>query len=256
MRPFVLIRDAFLISLLCLVLLAWKDYLAWWWIGLLCVLYLGLLVLGAIFIRWNFFVPSLHHGDRSSRQLALSFDDGPAAHTEDILDVLQAEGVAAAFFSIGKHAAASPEIVRRWHNEGHIVGNHSYDHSFHFDWKDRNAMAAEIRRTNETIHNITGQTPRLFRPPYGVTNPALSQAASLTAMTSVGWSLRSFDTRARNADVLLKRITSRVKGGDIILLHDSVSLTAGILTALIHACREKGFTFVRLDKLLDIDAYA
>ena len=236
--------------------MAGKGLLSWWWVGVLCLIYFSLLALGAIFIRWNFFVTSLHHGDRNSREIALSFDDGPADHTAEILNILQAEKVPAIFFSIGKNAAAHPEILRRWRDENHLIGNHSYDHSFHFDWKDRNAMAAEILHTNETIREITGLTPKLFRPPYGVTNPELSQAISLTAMTSVGWSLRTFDTKAKNADALLQRITSTVRGGDVILLHDSVGLTAGILTALIHACREKGFTFVRLDKLLGVDAYA
>ena len=237
-------------------MLAWRQYLSWWWMAVIAAIFLITLLLGAFFIRWNFFIASLNHGDRHGRQIALSFDDGPAAHTGEILDVLRREDIAAAFFSIGKHAAADPELVRRWHQDGHIIGNHSYDHSYHFDWKDRNAMAAEIRLTNKTIHEIIGKSPRLFRPPYGVTNPALSQAVSLTGMTSIGWSLRSFDTRAKDADKLLHRVVSRVKGGDIILLHDSTALTADILTALIHACREKGFTFVRLDKLLHIDAYS
>jgi peptidoglycan/xylan/chitin deacetylase (PgdA/CDA1 family) len=237
-------------------MLAWRQYLAWWWLAIISGIFLVTLLMAAFFIRWNFFIPSLHHGDRKGREIALSFDDGPAAHTEDILEVLKREGVHAAFFSIGRHAAAEPEVVRRWHEGGHIIGNHSYHHSYHFDWKNRDAMAAEIRLTNETIYGITGKRPRLFRPPYGVTNPALSQAVSLTGMTCVGWSLRSFDTSARDAEKLLHRIVSRVRGGDVILLHDSTALTAGILTALIHACREKGFTFARLDKLLNVDAYS
>lgn len=238
------------------MLLAWKDYLSWWWIAALCALYLLILVSGAIFIQWNFFVPSLHHGPRNTKQLALSFDDGPSAITTEILDILRNEDVQAAFFTIGRHAATSHELVQRWHDEGHIIGNHSYHHSIHFDWKGREEMVREIRQTNETIFKIIGRTPKLFRPPYGVTNPELSHAVNLTGMRSIGWSLRSFDTSAKNADKLLKRITAKVQGGDIILLHDSIALTAGILTALIQSCREKGFTFVRLDKMLHIDAYA
>ena len=75
-------------------------------------------------------------------------------------------------------------------------------------------------------------------------------------MHTIGWSLRSLDTAARNPDKLMHKLLSQVKGGDIILLHDSVAHTASILTAFIHACREKGFTFVRLDKMLGLEAYA
>jgi peptidoglycan/xylan/chitin deacetylase (PgdA/CDA1 family) len=220
------------------------------------MVFVTILFLGALFIRWNFFVTSLHHGNRAGKEIALSFDDGPGAHTDSILNTLKDEGDAAAFFSIGKHAAAAPEMVQRWHDEGHIVGNHSYYHSFHFDWKNREAMVKEIEQTNATVHGIIGRHPRLFRPPYGVTNPALSHAISLTGMYSIGWSLRSFDTAAKDGDKLLQKLLSQVKGGDVILLHDTMGITAGILTAFIHACREKGFTFVRLDHLLGIDAYA
>jgi peptidoglycan/xylan/chitin deacetylase (PgdA/CDA1 family) len=255
LRPFVFVRDAFLLSLFCLILLAWKDYISWWWVAGLIAAYLLILVLAAINIRWNFFIPSMHHGARNSNNIALSFDDGPAAHTAEILDILSKEGVPAAFFCIGKNAEASPDIVRRWHSEGHLIGNHSFDHSFHFDWKGRKEMLEEINRTNETIVKVAGVKPRLFRPPYGVTNPELSHAVVLSNMTSVGWSLRSFDTKATDPEKLLHRITGNIKGGDIVLLHDSMQITARILTALIQSCREKGFTFVRLDKLLETDAY-
>jgi peptidoglycan/xylan/chitin deacetylase (PgdA/CDA1 family) len=255
-RPFVLVRDAFLITLLVVIIVASGGYVSWWWVAALCIAFASILFLGAVFIRWNFFVTSLHNGNRAGKAIALSFDDGPGAHTHSILNTLKDEGVAAAFFSIGKHAAAAPDLVRRWEEEGHVVGNHSYDHSYHFDWKNREAMAKEIQQTNDTISALIGRRPLLFRPPYGVTNPALSQAISLTGMTSIGWSLRSFDTSATSGDKLLHRLLSQVKGGDVILLHDTMGITAGILTAFIHACREKGFTFVRLDHLLGIEAYA
>lgn len=256
MRPFVIFRDAFVLIAIALIICAAKGWIAWWWIPALAVLYILLLVLGAIFIRWNFFIPAKHHGDRNSMQLALSFDDGPATHTEAILDILKAESVPAAFFSIGKRAEAAPDVVRRWHEEGHVVGNHSYAHSFHFDWQNRTKMVAEIRHTNEILKGIIGKTPLLFRPPYGVTNPELSHAVNLTNMHTIGWSLRSFDTSAKDADKLLQKLLKKVKGGDVILLHDSVTHTASILTAFIKACRQKGFIFVRLDKMLGLEAYA
>jgi peptidoglycan-N-acetylglucosamine deacetylase len=255
-RPFVLLRDAFVVAAIVVVACAAKGLISWWWLIAVAAVYLHILVLGALFIRWNFFIPSYHRGEVNSKQLALTFDDGPTTYTEQILDVLKIEEVPAAFFSIGNRAEATPHVVQRWHDEGHVIGNHSYAHSFHFDWQSREKMAAEIRRTNDVIRTIIGKSPLFFRPPYGVTNPNLSQAVSLTAMHSIGWSLRSYDTTAKDADKLLQKLLRKVKGGDIILLHDSVAHTESILTAFIHACRQKGFTFVRLDKMLGLEAYA
>lgn len=213
------------------------------------------LVLGAIYIRWNFYLKSYHQGV-NKQWIALTFDDGPAAETEAILDILQAQQVPAAFFSIGKNAAANTALVRRWHEDGHLVGNHSYDHGFHFDWQSAKAMLAEMNRTNDLIESITGKRPSFFRPPYGVTNPNLAKAVRLSGMHSIGWSIRSFDTTAKDPEALLQRILSQLTGGDIILLHDSMPITREILTELIIRARQKGFTFVRLDKMLGLDAYA
>lgn len=256
MRPFVLVRDAAVIAAIVLLIGIARDWHEWWWMLVLVAVYLSILTVGATLIRLNFFIPAKHHGPRHSKEIALSFDDGPSAHSSAILDVLKEEGVPAAFFSIGKHAKANPEVVKRWHEEGHVIGNHSYAHTFFFDLQNRTHMVAEISKTNDLLEGITGRRPRLFRPPYGVTNPELSHAVNLTKMDTIGWSLRSFDTSAKSGPKLLRKLLRKVRGGDVILLHDSAAHTASILTAFIHGCRQNGYTFVRLDKLLGVEAYA
>ncbi len=240
-----------------LVLAHFQSGLPWKWLAVLSGIYLHLLVLGAIFIRWNFYLPSYSRGART-RCIALTFDDGPAEETERILDILKGHRIAATFFSIGKNAAAHPEIVKRWHDEGHLIGNHSYNHGFNFDWKSTAKMVEEIEQTNKTIKSITGQAPTFFRPPYGVTNPNLARAVKKTGMLSVGWSIRSFDTatKDKNWKKLVDRILDNLEGGDIILLHDSEKITREILTSIIYFAWKKGFTFVRVDEMLEMDKYA
>ena len=255
MRPFILANIILVLCLLGIDVLYLSGAIDWWWLLIPVVIYIHLLVFGAIFIQWNFYVKSYNKGVQS-KQVALTFDDGPAQYTSVILDVLKKEGVQAAFFSIGKNAVANPEIVKRWHSDGHLIGNHSYDHGFNFDWKTSKAMQEEINKTNNAIMQIAGVTPKLFRPPYGVTNPNLAKAITRSDMYSIGWNVRSFDTTAKNKAELEARILNRLKGGDIVLLHDSQQITAEILTDLIRTAREKGFTFVRVDKLLDLKPYA
>jgi peptidoglycan-N-acetylglucosamine deacetylase len=255
LRPFILANIILVLCLLGIDVLYLSGAIDWWWLLIPVVIYIHLLVFGAIFIQWNFYVKSYNKGVQS-KQVALTFDDGPAQYTSVILDVLKKEGVQAAFFSIGKNAVANPEIVKRWHSDGHLIGNHSYDHGFNFDWKTSKAMQEEINKTNNAIMQIAGVTPKLFRPPYGVTNPNLAKAITRSDMYSIGWNVRSFDTTAKNKADLEARILNRLKGGDIVLLHDSQQITAEILTDLIRTAREKGFTFVRVDKLLDLKPYA
>ena len=255
MRPYKYISILFLFAILVVDYAYFMYGVSFWWLLAVILVYVNLLVLGTIFIRWNFYIPSLNRSDKK-QLVTLSFDDGPARETAAILDILKAEGVQAIFFSIGKNAVAHPELVKRWDEEGHIVGNHSYHHGFNFDWKFSKAMAREMEETNATINSIIGKTPKLFRPPYGVTNPNLARAVKRTGMHSIGWSVRSFDTNARDSQELLERILLKVEGGDIILLHDSMPITREILTSLIRRLREKGFTFARLDEMLEIDAYA
>ena len=232
-------------------------FLKSWWAAIIpAFLLLLALAAGAVFIRLNFFLTALHHGDRSSRHIALTFDDGPAAFTGEILDILQSEQVQAAFFTIGERAAANPLLVRRWADEGHIIGNHSYHHGFWFDMLPTRKVLMEINATNAAIKTISGREPRLFRPPYGVTNPAIARAVGTAKIMAIGWSLRSFDTKAKSPEALVRKIMAQLKGGDVILLHDSMAVTAAALTPLIKAARAKGFTFVRLDQLLNIQPYA
>ncbi|MCB9064199.1 MAG: polysaccharide deacetylase family protein [Chitinophagales bacterium] len=216
-------------------------------------LYILSLVLGAIKIQWNFYLYSYNQGQ--GKQIALTFDDGPAEYTSAILDVLKEHNVKAAFFFIGKNIRSNAGVLKRAHNEGHVIGNHSFSHGFLIDLKTPVGFAYEIERTNAAVNEVIGVKPMLFRPPYGVTNPNVASAVTRTGMKSVGWSLRSYDTVAKDGSKLLDTVLSKLKGGDVILLHDSVTVTQEILTELIAKAQEKGFTFVRVDQLLDIEAY-
>ena len=258
MRPSKIVRLCFFVALMANILLVWPHHrVAGLWLnGGLLVLLLHANVLGAIFIRWNYFLKAIHHGPCHVREVCLTFDDGPAKHTDAILDVLWAEGVPAAFFLIGKNVKAHPELVRRMVDDGHTVGNHSMEHGFHFDWKSAKGMFQEMMDCNLAIAEASGVRPRFFRPPYGVTNPNLARAVALSGIDAIGWSLRSFDTKAKSPQALLDKLLRQLKGGDIILLHDSVTATAEILTTFIQEARARGFIFVALPDLIDREPYA
>jgi len=161
----------------------------------LTLIYFTLLIVGSIKINWNFYLKSYSHDRRDLPEIALSFDDGPNEQfTPKILEILKRNNVTATFFCIGQKIEKNPEILNQIIKDGHIVGNHSYSHSFWFDFFPPIKIAREIKRTDQLIIKLTGKNPVLFRPPYGVTNPFLCKALKKTGHKSVSWSLRSFDT--------------------------------------------------------------
>ncbi len=221
------------------------------------VLYQGVLIWGAIKINRNFFIPSINEGKTSKNEIAITFDDGPInIGTSKILDVLKSNQVEATFFVIGKHVEQHPDIVKRIHEEGHIIGNHSYSHHFFFDFYSVDRMKEELIQTNHAVFKLIGKNMKFFRPPYGVTNPNLANAIIHLKLCSIGWNIRSMDTVVKVEQKLLDNIIPKLKPGSIVLLHDTPTITIECLQSIIDAIRAKGFTIVRLDKLINIEPYA
>lgn len=252
------LHEIVLIALiLCCVLNIIYPVLPFWILLLISFIYLHFLVVGAAVIRFNIFVKSLNAvsefpafneiNTANDKRLCLTFDDGiHPIHTVKCLDLLRAQNVRAHFFVIGKNISGNESILKRMHDEGHVIGNHSFQHSWHFDLLGSKAMQAEIEQTNQLICSILGQSPRLFRPPYGVTNPNLARAIRKTGMISMGWNLRSFDTVAKNRNELLQRLIKKTRPNSLILLHDRCEVTLQVLTDYIEYCQLEGYTFVTL----------
>jgi len=218
--------------------------------------YLSVVFTGCIKLSLGFFMPVKCSAVSNEKVIALSFDDGPAAYSTQILDTLQKHNVPASFFCIGKNIPSNEKILIRINEEGHIIGNHSYSHYFWFDLWWARKMFADMQTMDKEVMKVTGLKPVLFRPPYGVMNPNLSIAIEWGKYTPIGWSIRSFDTRIKDKQMLLSRIMKQIKPGAIILLHDSMEITAAILPELIQQLTTQGYKIVRLDKMLNINAYA
>ncbi|MBA4055584.1 MAG: polysaccharide deacetylase family protein, partial [Marivirga sp.] len=124
-----------------------------------------------------------------------------------------------------------------------------------FDLQTTGRIVKELVDTDQTILKAIGVKPRLFRPPYGVTNPMVASAVKKGGYKTIGWSIRSFDTVIKDSATLLERITKPLKGGDVILLHDYSNTTLEILPALLDHISKVGLKIVRVDELLNEKAY-
>ena len=112
-----------------------------------------------------------------------------------------------------------------------------------------------MRMMDDAMKKITGLAPKLFRPPYGVTNPNLKKAIIDGDYISIGWNIRSLDTVIKDEKKLMQKVTRAVRPGAIILFHDTSKTMLNILPAFIKYLLAEGYTITRLDKMLKLNPY-
>jgi len=247
---------ALIILLLLIAGFNTRFFVPWYVYAIVLLVYSLVLFWGSYYIGSNFFMKVLCRAGTPAKQIAISFDDGPApAHTTAILDILKSNNVPAVFFCIGKNITGNETLLKKIAADGHIIGNHSYSHHFWFDLFSTKKMRQDLESMNEQVKKTTGLVPRLFRPPYGVTTPNMKKVMQQTGLTAVGWNIRSLDTVIKDKERLLQKITGPLRPGAIILLHDTSSATLSILPSFIAGARSRGYEFVRLDQLLNIAPY-
>ena len=225
--------------------------------ALLLFVYSLIVFWGCYFINSNFFLPVICSSGTQQKQIAISFDDGPVDHfTPEILELLAQQNVEAAFFCIGNRVDQNGSLLKKIYSQNHLVANHSYSHHFWFDLFSAKKMLADLRRMDLAMEKVIGVKPKLFRPPYGVTNPNLKKAIVQGGYTPVGWSVRSMDTVNNNEKKLLDKIINALKPGAVYLFHDTSKTTVAVLPAFLRHARERGYDIVRLDKMLNLTPYA
>ena len=232
----------------------WETDFVYYVLGGIAVLYLAAVAYGSLNIQSNYFLTSINKSKKKS--ISLTFDDGPDPDiTPKILDILSEKGVRATFFVIGKKAETQPDLIRRIISEGHIIGNHSYSHSYFLGFFSNSRLRGDIEKANQIIVDIIEKKTLYFRPPFGVTNPRYRRVLKELGMTSIGWSLRSLDTRAKTKYQLIDRVLTNVKKKDIVLLHDNQQVTLDALEDIIEHFKQKGLKMEALPKVIDIKPY-
>lgn len=222
---------------------------------------------GALTLGYGMFVPQsqllcrvISRGDeRAGPRVTLTFDDGPwPGSTDVILDILRTESVKAAFFLIGRYVRQWPDLVRRMHDEGHLIGNHTFDHHRWGLFRGKRYWLDQLARTDEAIADITGAPAGYFRAPMGFKSPPLIRAALQAHHTIIAWSRRGYDGVHSTPDRIVRTLETSVKAGDIVLMHDGrdpasrrdVSPTANALPRVIDNLGRQGLKLVRLDELI------
>jgi endo-1,4-beta-xylanase len=175
----------------------------------------------------------------STGYVALTFDDGPDPEsTKALLDALGTAGVRATMFNVGRAARDHPELARDQRNAGMWLGNHSWTHP-RLTTLSPVRVASELRRTQIVLEELTGVSPRLFRPPYGDTGTGVRAAARRLGLTEVLWDV---DTRdwdgASTAQIVAAART--LTDGQVLLMHDRYAATIAAIPRIVAELTSRG----------------
>lgn len=181
------------------------------------------------------------------KRVALTFDDGPhPVYTKALLDGLAQRNVHATFFVIGKNIEGREELITRMQKEGHLIGNHTYDHVRICDLSGE-AACEQIEKTSALIREITGEDTEFVRPPFGEWNKSMECSFR---MIPVLWDVDPLDWTTKNVSLVEQRILDTVKDGDIILLHDCYESSVEAALDIVDRLQAQGYKFVTVEELI------
>lgn len=193
--------------------------------------------------------------DTEEKKVAISFDAAWGADkTEGIMKVLKEYNCQATFFLVGFWVEDYPEIAKKIADNGFEIGTHSNTHPDMVKL-DKKEMKLELTKSINTIKEVTGITPTLFRPPFGSYNDTLINTAKDLGLHTIQWSVDSLDWKGLHDSEIYNRIVSQVKNGSIILCHNNGEHTLEALPKILVKLINEGYEFVKIGDLIYKDNY-
>ncbi len=196
-------------------------------------------------------------GARGSKQIALTYDDGPNdPHTLRLMEVLARQDVRATFFLIGRYVQQRPDIVQQLMKAGHVLGNHTFTHP-HLIVSSAVETRNQLEACQRAVQEATGEAPHLFRPPFGGRRPETLRIACALGMEPVMWNVTSWDWKMSPAEKIVRTCRRQIRGGDILLMHDGSHVAMGadrsqtVLATerLIECNKQEGYEFVTVPEM-------
>ena len=184
---------------------------------------------------------------QEKKKVALTFDDGPSSkYTPLLWEGLKERGVHATFFLMGKNIEGKEALVKQMQEEGHLIGNHTYNH-VQLDKISKEAAKEEIKATNQEIYQITGVYPAWLRPPYGEWRKNLD---FYVEMLPVLWDVDTLDWKSKNVDSIMRIVKNEVEDGSVILMHDAYQSSVDAALQIVDLLTAEGYEFVTVEELI------
>lgn len=184
-----------------------------------------------------------------SNCVAVTFDDGPAASTNQVLDILARKHATASFFVLAPKVRANAGAVKRMRAAGHTVASHTATHR-DLTRLSQPEVRREVEEGSRAIADATGASPRFVRPPYGALNATVSDAARVQGQAVVLWDVDTLDWKHRDPARTCKTAVDQARAGSIVLMHDIHPTTAQAVECVIDGLRAKGLRPASLDQMV------
>ena len=189
----------------------------------------------------------LRQAEELPPRVALTFDDGPhRIYTKNLLDGLRERGVKATFFVVGENIPGNEDLIRQMEEDGHLIGNHTYDHADISKLSDEE-NCRELQKTSDLIKEITGHGTAYVRPPFG--NWKDTMDCRIT-MISVKWTIDTLDWKNRNVREIIGKVMQQISDHDIILMHDYYETSVEAALQIVDRLQQEGYEFVTVEDLI------
>ncbi len=183
--------------------------------------------------------------DKDGKLIALTYDDGPSVNTPTILETLKKYDSVATFFVVGERVSPYSDYVKQAYDQGCEIANHTYNHKI-LTSVSTSTIKSQIKKTNAAVKNVTGEKPKLMRPPGGANNDTVRSAVG---MPLIIWSVDTLDWKTRDASKTISAIKASASDGDIVLMHDLYEPTANASKKIIPYLVKHDFQLVTVSEL-------
>ncbi len=193
--------------------------------------------------------------ETEEKKIAISFDAAWGDEfTDDILETLDKYNVKTTFFLVGFWVDKYPDMVKKIHEMGHEVGNHSTTHP-HMSKLSKEQIISELNTTGEKIEELIGIKPTVFRPPFGDYNNLLIETAKEIGYYTIQWDVDSLDWREMGVQPVVDRVTRNVKKGSIVLFHNNAKYVSQYLPLILEKLQADGYQIVPVSELIIKEDY-
>ena len=191
--------------------------------------------------------PRTQQAEELPPRVALTFDDGPhRIYTKNLLDGLRERGVKATFFVVGENIPGNEDLIRQMEADGHLIGNHTYDHADISKLSDEE-NCRELQKTSDLVKEITGHGTAYVRPPFGNWKDTMD---CRTSMISVKWTIDTLDWKSKNVTEIMGKVMQQISDHDIILMHDYYETSVEAALQIVDRLLEEGCEFVTVEDLI------